>query len=834
MPNIWLSPHFMHRFSTWYKSREEQDAAVGSLYEILKAASEPEDSYIETLPEITSGILPNSLIEWKASYFDVLQTVILFDFRRPTTVPEDLTRKPSNRALLLPSDVVQDWISNKQMWSACCKGLYDAANIDQSKKQPEEYKAVGVVSSLFLPVKNVRMHMADRPGIGLNVVLGDFNSLLWASHPKTANTIKQPTGGQLATWDKLHQQIMQRHNKVFPKLVWKVGAPAVMLHVADIEDTWISKEQLEDIEITDLLHIKAIMQCQSDDDLIQLMDVLNDKQWLNLEMLRIRHLTQRRRQEEQAVGSIAQYELNRSSHSEDKNLGYEGWVELLTPAQKEVVTKPLQIPIRLKGGPGTGKTLTAIMRAAYLLQHARDNGYAFHVGFIVFNRDLGLKVYQQFADAGFTEFLNEYSPQRLTVTSLMEWCEGFLNLEARGIEPIAPYRADRIDQQRQALFQLTVDEAHSSLNGPEYDPLWSEFDTRSKQGLREIETEISQFIKARAIPTLQTYLNERRPTGWLRDTDKEYRRFVWEVYQTYDQTLRKLRMIDADDLVNDCFRQVSQTLWQNYEKEKFGFDYLILDEAHDFFRHQIHLLGAIVKDERNIMMCFDQGQMVYSRYPTLREMGHDTNERFFIQRLEVNFRNSKQILAALRALTAAHPVYDYNALWGPIDSNPKSPDGPKPQSIGFVTDTGMRKAVGDIIVKHLDNGVEAREIAVIGFDGDVVKSVDSTLVSDFGLKTFRQTGQGRQTPRNSIVVTTAKQVKGQQFDVCLLVGTDRDSLPDFRGGQGEVWSAQKREDDFRLLAVAMSRCKRQLHFIWHGTRPSEFIEAMGDTIEHKG
>jgi len=115
-----------------------------------------------------------------------------------------------------------------------------------------------------------------------------------------------------------------------------------------------------------------------------------------------------------------------------------------------------------------------------------------------------------------------------------------------------------------------------------------------------------------------------------------------------------------------------------------------------------------------------------------------------------------------------------------------------------------------------------------------VSSYEISLTRDHDIKVHKLSGQGKRPARNSVVLTTAKQVKGEQFDVCILVGTDRDHLPDFQGGQGEVWVAQKREDDFRLFAVAMSRCKKHLYFVWNGTRPSEFIENMGDTIEPHG
>ncbi|MBK9007712.1 MAG: DEAD/DEAH box helicase [Anaerolineae bacterium] len=835
MQYLWISPHFMYRYNEWHRVNNERANARLALKGIIQFAIEPEKNDILKLPHITSSTILDGKLEFKVAYNDsVADVVMLLDFQKSDVKPGEIKSIEGTRALLLSDDVIRGWVGNGTAWESYCKGLCDAALIDSTKKRPNNFKFYGSVSSIFLPSEYRRMHMVDLGSIGLNVILGEFDSMLWASHGKVSQTVKQPRGTEIDSWERLHSALTNRYSRIHPTLTWRLSTPPPPISPSETADTWVNKEQLKEIGITTAEEIKAVMACRQDDDLINLIDILNESQWTKLDMLYSRHLAQIRRRDEKTVGSIAQYELNISGSREANSADYDKWQVLLTSIQKDIVNKSLLLPIRLKGGPGTGKTLTAVLRAAALLKHAKEMEEPFRLGFFVFNRDLGRKIYQQFLTLGLAGFLNGSEPQQLVVTNLMEWCEKFLDLDNRGIEPIAPYRAERMDKQREALYNLVIEEAKNSLVSQEYENLWKEFDTRSKNGLREIETEISQFIKAKGIPSLSAYLGEQKPTQWVRQTDKEFRKFVWEVYQVYDSTLKSLRMVDADDLVNDCFRQVSQTVWQKFDKEKQGFDYLILDEAHDFFRHQIHLMAALVKDERNIMMCYDEGQMVYSRYPTLREMGYDTNERFYIRRLEVNFRNSKQILASLQALIAAYPVYDYNSLWGQITSNPKSPESPKPNSQGYQSDSGMMRATAALVKKHIENGVDPREIAIICFDDDTLKNIESIVVREADIKIHHLTGQGKHPPKNSVVLTTARQVKGEQFDVCILVGASRDNLPDFRGGEGEVWFSQKREDDFRLFAVAMSRCKRHLYFVWTGTQPSEFIEAMGDTIEVHG
>lgn len=834
MRHLWISPHFMYRYDEWYRVNSERSNSQAALKEIIQASIAHDKNGVLPLPHITTFMVLNGEVEVKLSYFDYSDTILLFDFRRSKIKQTDFDTV-GVRSILISDEVIENWVNNASLWDGYCKGFCDAAFIEKARnRKGASYKIQEKVSSIFLPFENIRMHMVDRNSAGVNVILGEFSSLLWESHGKTPQTIKQPRGIEIDSWEKLHLSLIDRHKRHYPNLLWKLSDPPKVITAAETKDTWVTKEQLREIEITSPEIIKKVMECKEEEDLLTLIDYLDDAQWIKLELLYSRHLAQLRRRDEKSVGSIANYELNVSINKDGDITDFDKWKTLLTPTQKEVVSKPLLIPIRLSGGPGTGKTLTAVLRTAELLRNAKAANEKFRIGFFVFNRDLGGRIYQQFQSLGLEEYFEENSNQQLVVTSLMEWAENFLELDKLGIEPIAPYRAGKMDKQREDLFRLVIEQAKKSLNNSEYELLWKEFDARSKNGLREIETEISQFIKARDIPNLSAYLTTHKTSQWARSTDKEFRKFVWEVYQVYEMALQALKMIDADDLVNDCFRQVKQTVWQKFKKDEQGFDYLILDEAHDFFRHQINLMAALVKDEKNIMMCFDQGQKVYSRYPTLREMGHDTDEKFFIRRLEVNFRNSKQILASLQALIANYPVYDYGSLWGQLSPNPKSPEGPKPSSQGFFADTGMMQGAVNLVKKYTEDGIDSREIAIICFDDEQLKQMEAVIKNGLDIKVHQLIGQGKRPPKNSIVLTTARQVKGEQFDVCILLGVDKSSLPDLRGGEGEIWASQKREDDFRLFAVAMSRCKRYLHFLWAGNQSSEFIEALGDTIEVHG
>ncbi|HZH77048.1 MAG TPA: UvrD-helicase domain-containing protein, partial [Archangium sp.] len=539
------------------------------------------------------------------------------------------------------------------------------------------------------------------------------------------------------------------------------------------------------------------------------------------------------RRRERKLTTLEVYQLTTSSRSAQGASSFEAALALMTTQQAQVANLGRDVAIRLQGGPGTGKTFTAVMRAGMLARRAKEQGQPVRVGFFVFNHDLGSRIFEQMVALGLDPFLEESSPQHIVITSLHDWCARFVKVDELKVEPLAPYKAEKGNAHRRAAIELAIDEARKRLRGSQYDSLWALFDMKSKNGLWEIETEISQFIKARDIADLSSYLQEKRPPGWwLANTEKDFKRFVWEIASIYNDTLRKLGFVDSDDLTNDAIKEVTKTVWQQYRKPEQGFDYLILDEAQDFFRNQLTLLRHLVKRPEGFMMCFDEAQAVYSRYPSLRDIGFDTEARFQGRRLEQNFRSTRQIVAALQQLLSNHPTLGLVDNWGAFSSGSEKV-GERPVACGFSTATAMLDQVRDIIRGELRNGTKASNIGVIGFDEELMQKVTEHLKRS-DITVHQLLGDGKRASMRSVTVSTARQVKGQQFEVCVIVGADRDRLPDFNGVKSDVYREQRREDDLKLFVVAMSRCKRSLHLLWHGTEPSEFISAMGGAIDMRG
>jgi len=825
---LWISDRFMHRFTRWAEHTADRTLARSTLRAVLSHIYQY-GGQLESSPGYSTGI--HSPMEWKGSRLDRLDCTLLIDFALEGIKRYEIKNTPF-RALLIPEDALGEMVEEDAFWDGICDGLQDAANIDATRQLAgKKFKAVGILSSIFISGDHHRLHMVDFPKEGFLTVLGIHSAETWTRH-KYAEGIPQPSTPQVDAWRKSHERAQERRALLETAIKWRADTLPVE-ELPELRDTWATLGQLRDWGIVDPKHMAKVLQCTCKADLQALIGVLLDVQWDRVEHQFSQYQTRLARHEERAAGGFVSTVLSLPTRQRADVRIYDDWLPLLTPAQRKVVTVEMDRPIRLKGGPGTGKTLTAILRAGYLLRLKAENGEPFRLGFMVFNRDIGKRVAERFVELGFGDHLAEDAKQKLVVTNLLDWCKAFIDLDSLNVEVLEPFRDDRSDETREEMLQLTIEQARARLIGEDYSRLWAEFDARSRNGLNEIQVEISQFIKANAIRDLTTYLNRSRRSS-LGVTEKAFRQFVWEVVQIYDETLAKLGYIDADDLVNDCFREVDKHVWKQFKRATQGFDYLIIDEGQDFFPNQLHLVAALVDDPSRLMICFDQGQMVYSRYPTLRDMGWDTEERFWIERLRTNFRNSRAVIAALNALVSKYHMYDYLSLWGEIEPGTASPGGPRPDVRGFVTNTGMFDEMLNLVSHYrAELKVEPREVAVIGFDEDLLANAAKHL-ENHGHRVRHSTARGKQGPRGAITVSTARGVKGDQFEACILLGVDRDRLPDLRGLNNPMQAEMKRADDFRAIAVAVSRCKKYLHFLYFGTEPSEFVKALDGAVDFRG
>ncbi len=750
-----------------------------------------------------------------------VNTIAIVGLTQPQPTP------PGWRGLFLSTTALDQALDGSD-GDAMFTRFVDISNIDEAAQRTGlKHLKRGSVRSIFIGGGYNRIHFVT-PLEGLGIVLGAFDAQIWASHKDSSRGVREPSQADLAVAQRAHQEAIARTAELPKRRVPAPEAPP-----SPLKDGWVTLNHLRELGIKDEAIQRRILAAETVEELYDLVGLIPDESLLTLEtQLELRE----RRKAERKLDLVEIHSTTPFLVPTQLPLPpFEKAMELLDKKQRLAVTLERPAPIRLKGGPGTGKTFTAIMRAGHLLSRARQERRPLRLGFFVFSRDLGEKIVQSFGHLGLDEFFEREGmeqSQRLVVTSLLDWGERFLDLDKLGLEPLAAYRADRADEQRRAALELAVGEARRTLSQGEHEELWKVFDARTRHGLREIEMEISQFIKARDVTDLDSYLAEKRPPNWwLASADKPFRKFIWEIARVYDQTLKQLGFVDADDVVNDCLKEVSKTVWQQHLKQRDGFDYLIVDEAQDFFRNQMSLVSHLVKDPSGLMLCYDEAQAVYSRYPNLRDLGFDAESSFVGHTLDRNYRSTRQITRCVQALFANYSAATLQASWGEYSASGES--GPVPIAAGFSTEAAMLDQIRDILREAQGRGLAAADCAVVVFGDDLPQKVIAHLEAN-GLAVDELGTSRRNRGSRAVTVTNAKRIKGQQFTLCILAGVDRDHVPDMADTKTELQRTSRREDSVREFIVAMSRSRQDLHFVWAGAEPSEFIKAMGAAVERRG
>lgn len=738
---------------------------------------------------------------------------------------------PEAHAVVLSSEVLDD---SEAVWTSILPRLVDASEILEARRRSGlQFVQQGAVASIFIPGGYQRVNLHVDTKRKLTVVIQRTHAEAWTTH-SGSRAVRQPPALQLQHWRDLHDAASSTSSRLATSSIVAPRAPSGTTQTAGSPlagAPWITPAQLRDLGVEDETVIEFACHATTQEEFAELIDLLPEALFLKLEA---RFSARRERLErEDASGSFLEVcALDSRPRSTDEAGDLDTWLARLNADQRRVVTLDRPGPIRLRGGPGTGKTLVALLRAAWLLDRAEREERPLRVSVLVFDRELGTRIYDRCRGLGLDRFLDGGKPQTLRIDSLVERAMRVARID--GLEPLAAYRADRSERNRYALLELAIEEARKRLATSAHIALWQEFDLRSRHGLWEIETEVSQFIKARGVPSLADYLKARHPNNWwTADSSRAFRTFVWEVYQVYQETLAQLGLIDGDDVVLEASAELRRPSFIATRRATELDDYLIIDEAQDLFLHQLAFACGLARDPSSLMLCYDETQAVYSRHPSLRELGTDASRNFVNTRLQETYRSTREITTALRTLVTHYPDCEAHEHWGSFVSAASSASGPLPQASGFETRTGMFDGVVELLASLLPQCGAANEIAVLGFSGELLDELTQYLRAR-GLRVARPGSRAGRSPRDAYVIAEPKFVKGQQFSACVLVGMDRDSVPDMSGLANEAQRIARLHDELRRVVVAASRAKRHLHFVWSGPAPSTFVDAMEASVERVG
>lgn len=414
----------------------------------------------------------------------------------------------------------------------------------------------------------------------------------------------------------------------------------------------------------------------------------------------------------------------------------EEWMAFLDPEQARLVRRSFNGPSRIRGAAGTGKTVVALHRAAYL---ARTTGGPVLVTTFVRTLPRVLEsLLQRLAPdvAGRVEFRSVHG----FAADLLASRGSFLEVDAEAASRIF----DRVWREK-------------GLDGPlgAIDP-----------GARYWYEEISSVLKGRGLSRFEHYAGLARH-GRRRPLTVEQRAAVWELYVGYEHALREDGVADWADLILEADASLRETPVDRYRA-------VIVDEVQDLSCVMIRMLYSLVGDiPDGLNLVGDGQQTIYPGGSTLAEAGVSIAGRAVV--LGTNYRNTAEIAAFAHDLVRADEHIDIEGAPARAAAPVAPRHGPRPVHTVFGSRAGhdeslvarVRRIVADS--EQAGTGPGFGDIGVLALYSWHAREAAAALEAA-GIPTIDLADYDG-TPVEAVKVGTIKRAKGLEFAEVLIVRT---------------------------------------------------------------
>ena len=461
---------------------------------------------------------------------------------------------------------------------------------------------------------------------------------------------------------------------------------------------------------------------------------------------------------------------------------WEKWTVFLHPDQLGLVERNYNGPARVSGSAGTGKTVVALHRAAYLANSNRDA----RVLLTTFSDALAnllrtklqLLIHQEVQSDG-----------RISVDSLD--AVGFTLYEATfGPPQLAP---------QETIVALVEDAA--GKEGTNFSRAF-------------LLTEWERVVDAWQLDTWDQYRDVAR-IGRYRRLSETQRKALWPVFQRVKSDLQEQGLVTKAEMFGRLTQEVKRL-------EHPPFDHVVVDEAQDVSVAQLRFLAVLVGSRANgLFFAGDLGQRIFQHPFSWKELGVDARGRS--QTLRINYRTSHQIRTqADRLLDPAISDIDGNLeeRKGTISVF----NGPQPAIQVPEDEEAESSAVSDWLTARISEGLQPGEISVFVRSIDQIKRAVAAVTRSRLPYSILDDDMGAE--EGCLTVGTMHLAKGLEFRAVAVMACDSEVIP----LQSRVESIADEADleevyntERNLLYVACTRARD--HLLVTGVEPaSEFLD----------
>lgn len=463
------------------------------------------------------------------------------------------------------------------------------------------------------------------------------------------------------------------------------------------------------------------------------------------------------------------------------------WRVFLHPRQKRIAHARTKGPTRVLGGAGTGKTVVALHRAAFLV-HEVFTKPDDRVLFMTFSVNLAHDLRAQLA-----KILEPDDLARVEVVNLDSWASRYLR--SRGVSVRPAFEKEQSEHFAAAYEVYGKDDVKLDF----YRMEWRE--VIQEQGLQAEDDYVRAVRKSRGVPL-----------------GRAERRRLWPVFAAYRDNLEHAGMLEPVDILRRARAEIERA------NEPPRYRAVVVDETQDFSADALRLLRAIAGPERadDLFLVGDAHQRIYGRPVALSQCGIQVRGRRS-QTLRLNYRTTGAICRWSLAVLENVSVDDLDDGVADRRGYVSVREGPVPQVHPTTSSLEEERAVVSVVKSYVDAGALPETICVVARTMAPLRDRFAPALQRVGVNTVLLE---QEEPRQAGVrLATMHRVKGLEYPIVLLVNVSKHDVPfptpELRSDD-PVMHAHALLRERSLLYVAASRARDALHIFYHGS-PSSFL-----------
>ena len=461
---------------------------------------------------------------------------------------------------------------------------------------------------------------------------------------------------------------------------------------------------------------------------------------------------------------------------------WEKWTIFLHPTQLTTVERNYNGPARVSGSAGTGKTVVALHRAAFL---AKSNPRS-RVLLTTFSDTLANLL---------------RSKLQLLVHEATQ-TDGRISVDSLDAVALCLYEAELgpVKLAPQETIEVLVNEA-AKATGTNFSATF-------------LLTEWERVVDAWQLDTWEDYRDITR-IGRYRRLSEAQRKSIWPAFERVRSGLQEQGLLTMAELLGRLTQELTR-------QEHPPYDHVVIDEAQDVSVAQLRFLAVVAGGRPNgLFFAGDLGQRIFQQPFSWKELGVDIRGRS--QTLRINYRTSHQIRTHADRLLDPE-ISDVDGNLEERKGTVSVFNGPTPVIQVLGDEDAECAAVKEWLAARITEGLQPSEISVFVRSLDQVgRAVQAVKHSNIP---YAVLDDEMEATEDHLSIGTMHLAKGLEFRAVVVMACDSEVIP----LQSRVESIADEADleevyntERNLLYVACTRARDNL--LVTGVEPaSEFLD----------